>query len=73
MLTENDEKVADWMRVMDKKNWPKYVDVQITCGETEMQNLTAKFKLNERKLLIDFREYLYCGTLHDSLLVCKMQ
>lgn len=52
MLTENDEIVADCMKVMDKKNnWLKNVDVRIAYRETEMQDLIAKFKLNERDFI----------------------
>lgn len=50
MLSKNDSEVAEWMKVLDEKNWPKNVEAQITYGESEMKNLAAKFKLNERLL-----------------------
>lgn len=43
------------MKVLNPKFWPNAESIEITYGEDEIMELSRRFHLDERKLLMDFR------------------
>jgi hypothetical protein len=53
--------------VLGPKQWPEEIQNHLAFGETEIRNLSTRLRLNERKMIQSFREYLEEKRIPDKL------
>lgn len=68
LLSDEDIELPQWAKVLYPENWPNNIRENFTYGETEIQNLSKRFSLNERQITRGFREYLQEKQLNSSIL-----
>jgi hypothetical protein len=51
LLDDEEADLLKWAQVLDPKQWLEEIQNHLTFGETEIRNLSTRFRLNEREMI----------------------